>query len=158
MPVRSRPELFAPNALYDTNTARTPKPQQRLLKCLTPSQAYDQSMVIRSKFTTGAWTVRQNPCDANLAESTRRKKSVTATLYQQIRRNYLLSALRGLSIREATEAENPALKPAVRIIRESQDQTPSSGQKQIPDYDPVAAIQREIEKVHRRGAGGSAEN
>ena len=81
-----------------------------------------------------------------------------ATLYQQIRRNYLLSALRGLSIREATEAENPALKPAVRIIRESQDQTPSSGQKQIPDYDPVAAIQREIEKVHRRGAGGSAEN
>src|SRR5258707_14558381 len=80
MPVRSRPELFAPNALYDTNTARTPKPQQRLLKCLTPSQAYDQSMVIRSKFTTGAWTVRQNPCDANLAESTGRKKSVTGNL------------------------------------------------------------------------------
>jgi hypothetical protein len=81
-----------------------------------------------------------------------------AMLYQQMRRNYLVSALRGLSLRETSEAETPALKPALRIIRESQDQNASSGQEQIPDYDPVAAIQGDIENIRRRGAGRAAEN
>ncbi len=41
------------------------------------SQAYDQSAAIPSKSTRAIRSHAQNPCDANFAESTRRKKSVT---------------------------------------------------------------------------------
>jgi len=57
---------------------KTPQPNTALLKCSDPPRAYDQSVVIRSKFTIGAWTLGQLPCDANLVESTLRKKSVTS--------------------------------------------------------------------------------
>jgi hypothetical protein len=63
--------------LYDANPAKNTQTRASTSQCPDPSQAYDQSATIRSRFTTGARTVGQHPCDANLAGSTFRKKSVT---------------------------------------------------------------------------------
>src|SRR4030095_901239 len=66
MPARSRAELFAKMPLHGPEHRNQSNPP--LTKCPTPLQAYDQSMAIRSKFTTRARTVRQHLCDANLAQ------------------------------------------------------------------------------------------
>lgn len=98
-PVRSRPEPFIQNASLRCQHGQNPRPIPTLHKWPEPSQAYDQSAVIRSRFTTGARTLDQLPCDANLVESTLGKKSVTFTAVKTFRglslhmRPYLASRL-----------------------------------------------------------------
>lgn len=62
-----------------------------------------------------------------------------AEQYQKIQHNCLVAALHGLALGAASEAENPALKPALKIISKNPNQAMSS-QKEQQTANPGDAI------------------
>jgi hypothetical protein len=86
-----------------------------------------------------------------------REKLSPDTLYKQIQNKRLRSAFTGLAMRAVSDDENPALKAALRIVRNRKSEK-ALEQEQIPQITVVESIKLYLDKMREIGADNSDEN